>query len=140
MKDENMKDENIKQEKNLSTKFFPKVWYSITKIEKYPEMATQGFGKAFSYMCKLVVILAIVLCIGTIYQTNSLIKQGIDYLEKDFPDFSYKDGILNVNSEQKLEFSNVESIADKIIIDTNTEDEEIINQYVQSISRLTEME
>ena len=139
MKDENIKNENTKQEKNLSTKFFPKIGYSITKIEKYPEMATQGFGKAFSYLCKLVVILAIVVCIGTIYQTHTLIKQGTNYLEKDFPDFNYKDGILNVNSEQMLEFSNVESIADKIIIDTNTEDEEVINQYVQSIPRFTEM-
>ena len=91
-------------------------------------------------MCKLVIILAIVLCAGTIYQTNTLIKQGVDYLEKDFPDFNYKDGILNVNSEQMLEFSGVESVADKIIIDTKTEDEATINQYIQNVSRFTEME
>ena len=135
-----MNEENANQEKKTKTNFFSKVWYSITKIEKYPEMASSGFGKAFSYLCKLVIILAIVLCAGTIYQTNTLIKQGVDYLEKDFPDFNYKDGILNVNSEQMLEFSGVESVADKIIIDTKTEDEATINQYIQSVSRFTEME
>ena len=135
-----MNEENANQEKKTKTNFFSKVWYSITKIEKYPEMASNGFGKAFSYLCKLVIILAIVLCVGTIYQTNTLIKQGVDYLEKDFPDFNYKDGILNVNSEQMLEFSGIESVADKIIIDTKTEDEATINQYIQSVSRFTEME
>ena len=135
-----MNEENANQEKKTKTNFFSKVWYSITKIEKYPEMASSGFGKAFSYLCKLVIILAIVLCAGTIYQTNTLIKQGVDYLEKDFPDFNFKDGILTVNSEQMLEFSNVESIADKIIIDTKTEDEATINQYIQNVSRFTEME
>lgn len=135
-----MNEENANQEKKTKTNFFSKVWYSITKIEKYPEMASNGFGKAFSYLCKLVIILAIVLCAGTIYQTNTLIKQGVDYLEKDFPEFSYKDGILSVNSEQMLEFSGVESVADKIIIDTKTEDEATINQYIQSVSRFTEME
>ena len=135
-----MNEENANQEKKTKTNFFSKVWYSITKIEKYPEMASNGFGKAFSYLCKLVIILAIVLCAGTIYQTNTLIKQGVDYLEKDFPEFSYKDGILSVNLEQMLEFSGVESVADKIIIDTKTEDEATINQYIQSVSRFTEME
>ena len=135
-----MNEENANQEKKTKINFFSKVWHSITKIEKYPEMASNGFGKAFSYLCKLVIILAIVLCAGTIYQTNTLIKQGVDYLEKDFPEFSYKDGILSVNLEQMLEFSGVESVADKIIIDTKTEDEATINQYIQSVSRFTEME
>ena len=54
-------DENNQEEKNQTEEvkkqgFFKKVWYSITKIERYPEMAAQGLGKAFSYICKVVAI------------------------------------------------------------------------------------
>ena len=49
MKQEERKEEqpkeNINEKKNKKG-FFKKIWYSITKIEKYPEMAIDGVGKA----------------------------------------------------------------------------------------------
>ena len=55
--EENHKKEEIKEKvENEEVKkqgFFKKVWYSITKIERYPEMAAQGLGRAFSYICKV---------------------------------------------------------------------------------------
>ena len=38
--------------------FFKKVWLSITKFESYPEMATEGVGRAISYLFKLSKLLA----------------------------------------------------------------------------------
>ena len=38
------------KEEVVNINFFKKVWYSITKFEKYPEMATEGFGKAVKYL------------------------------------------------------------------------------------------
>ena len=67
MENKDLQNENdtIKNEENeLRIKqigFFKKVWYSITKIEKYPEMAAQGVGRALSYLTKLVVCIALVL-------------------------------------------------------------------------------
>ena len=55
------KKEEYKELKGMG--FFKKVKYSIFNIEKYPELATEGVGKAISYIAKLVVILAIVLYI-----------------------------------------------------------------------------
>lgn len=120
------------EEKFRAKNFFEKIAYSITKIEKYPEMAAEGVGKAISYIVKLVAILALVLCVWMTYKTYNLVNQGIEYLENSFPDFSYKDGILQVDSqEQPIILENKEF--GKVIIDTNTDSEEQINQYTNSI-------
>lgn len=112
--------------------FFKKVWNSITKIEEYPNMSAQGLGKAISYLAKIVSLISIVFCLGMIYQTHNLINEGVQYIQNEFPEFSYKDGILNVESETPIEVTD-SPIADKIIIDTKTEKQEKINQYMNQI-------
>ena len=135
-------DNKIQEDKNNSSKqtekvkkegFFKKVWNSITKIEKYPEMAAQGLGKAFSYICKVVAILAIVLCLGTMYQAYQIMQEGVQYLQNEFPEFSYKDGVLTVQSDEVITISAENSYVGEVIIDTKTEDEQTINQYITKI-------
>lgn len=125
-----------KETKNKEVKigFFKKVWYSITKIEKYPDMATQGIKKSIGYLVKGVAILTIILSLGIIYQLNNLVQEGIKYLQNEFPEFSYENGTLNVESEKELIISENNSAIGKIIIDTKTEDEQTINQYIQNIT------
>ena len=131
------KTENVKNNTNQNIEkpkgFFKKIWYSITKIEKYPEMAVEGVGKALSYIAKLVAILAIVLCVWLTYRTYDMVNTGIDYLENEFPNFTYKDGILQVESTEQPLIIESEQFG-KIIIDTNTDSEEKINEYTNSIS------
>ena len=129
----NLENENNQNKKIKEPGFFKKVWYSITKIERYPEMAAQGLGKAFSYICKVVAILAIILCLGSIYQAYQILQEGVAYLQNEFPEFSYSDGILNVNSENPIIISPEDSYVGKAIIDTKTEDEQTINQYISQI-------
>ena len=124
------KKEEYKELKGLG--FFKKVKYSILNIEKYPELATEGIGKALTYIAKLVVILAVVLSVWTLYQTYQMIDEGTNYLENEFPDFSYSDGTLTVDSQEALIFDNEQF--GKIIVDTNTDSEENINQYLNQIN------
>ena len=124
------KKEEYKELKGMG--FFKKVKYSIFNIEKYPELATEGVGKAISYIAKLVVILAIVLSVWTLYQTYQMINEGINYIENEFPDFSYSDGMLTVDSEEPIVIENEQF--GKIIVDTNTDSEETINQYLNQIN------
>ena len=124
------KKEEYKELKGMG--FFKKVKYSIFNIEKYPELATEGVGKAISYIAKLVVILAIVLSVWTLYQTYQMINEGINYIENEFPDFSYSDGMLTVDSEEAIVIENEQF--EKIIVDTNTDSEETINQYLNQIN------
>lgn len=134
MSEENKEETKVKEEKSKKNdNFFRQVWHSITKIEKYPELASKGLGKAFVYLSKLVAILAIILCIGWTYQTYQLIQDGIVYMQNDFPEFSYKDGTLDVKSEDVINISSEDSILGETIIDTKTEDVNIENQYRNQI-------
>ena len=132
MKDEESKEKTEKKE--LKMNFFNKVKYSIFKIEKYPDMAAEGVGKAISYMSILVAILAVILCIGMLYQTHDLLQDGIHYIQNEFPEFSYKEGILKVESENVITISEDDSVMGKTIIDTKAEDEQTINQYINSVT------
>ena len=124
------KKEEYKDVKGMG--FFKKVKYSIFNIEKYPEMATEGIGNTLSYIAKLVMILAVVLSVWTLYQTYQMINEGTSYLENEFPDFSYSDGTLTVDSEEAIIIENEQF--GKIIVDTNTDSEETINQYLNQIN------
>lgn len=134
MSEEKQKEEIKKTIEEEQVGFFKKVWYSIVKIEKYPNMAAQGLGKAISYMAKIVAILAIVLCLGMVYQANGMVKEGIAYLQNEFPEFSYKDGNLNVESEEKIVISEEDSVVGRTIIDTKTEDEQVVNGYINEVT------
>ena len=118
------KKEEYKELKEMG--FFKKVKYTSFNIEKYPEIA------AISYIAKLVVILAIVLSVWTLYQTYQMINEGTNYIENEFPDFSYSDGMLTVDSEEAIVIENEQF--GKIIVDTNTDSEETINQYLNQIN------
>ncbi len=115
--------------------FFKRFWNSIVKIEKYPDMAAEGSVRAFTYLCKIVAILAIVLCIGMMYQTYQILQEGIRYLQNEFPEFSYEDGVLQVASEERLTISEEDSYVGRTIIDTKTEDEQTVNKYINEIEK-----
>lgn len=126
---------NEEKEQKIKMGFFHKIWDSITKIEKYPDMAAEGLGKALAYISKIVAILAVILCLGMVYQTYQMIQEGVQYLKHEFPEFSYKEGKLDILSEEKIIISEEDSYIGKTIIDTKTEEEQTINQYVNEITK-----
>lgn len=132
--DKNKKNQNSENNNDLFKKkgFFKKLWYSITKIEKYPEMATEGVPRAFIYLLKIVAIFVIISCLCSIYQLNTIVKQGVEYLKNDFPEFSYKDGILDVQSDEPIIYEDNPQFG-MMFIDTKTDDETKINEYIDSI-------
>lgn len=119
--------------KNSKTNFIKDVWNSITKIEKYPELASRGLPKAIKYLVQLIILFAIVINIGDLYEINKQVKEISQYIEAEIPDFTYNEGFLNVNSEETIvkETTNF----GKIIINTKEEDENQINNYIDSISK-----
>ena len=132
--EEQRKKEEFEKMAKKEQGFFRKIYNSIFKIEKYPDMSSQGFPKALSYLGKLVAIFTIVVCLGIVFQTQKSIQQGVNYLENSFPNFSYKDGILNVESEEAI-IIDEPPIAEKIIIDTKTEDANKINEYINQLEK-----
>lgn len=122
------------EEETKKLRFHNKVWNSISKIEKYPDMAAEGLKSALKYLVKLVAVLTLVVCVGIIYQTNSLIKKGVNYLQNEFPEFSYKDGKIEVLSDSEIKTSAGEKYIGKVIVDAKTEEETKINQYINEIT------
>ena len=115
-------------------KFFKRLWYSISKIEKYPDMAAEGFKRALGYLVKIVMLLTLVISAGMIYQTNTLIQKGVNYLRSEIPEFTYKDGVLSVASETELRINQEKFPIGEVIVDTNTDDEQKVNQYINEVT------
>ena len=132
-KKEQMQKEKQSETQNFQKGFFKKLWYSIVNIEKYPEMATEGVGRAISYLFKIVAILAVVLSIWMTYESYEAVRNGVDYLQNEFPTFSYQDGTLLVETEEPIVIGAEQSGVGKIVVDTKTDSEEQINQYLNEI-------
>lgn len=124
--------DSSEQNKTKKIGFFKKVWYSITKFERYPEMATEGVGSAFAYLAKLMLIFSAILVIGMIYNLNQTPQQGMKYVDENFEEINYKDGILQVKPVND-KVSKTESERGTMIIDTETEDSQVIQEYEKDI-------
>lgn len=71
--------------KYIKPNFFKKVWYSITKFEKYPEMAALGAKQAIIYFSELMIIFSIIFTVAYVYYVSNV----AEYEEKDL-NFSQK--------------------------------------------------
>lgn len=117
---------------NMKKGFFKKVWYSIDKIEKYSELSAEGFGRAIKYLSILIIILSIISSVVTVYKTSLEIKDIAQYINEKSPELTYNDGTLQVESEEAIIDDN--SNFGKVIIDTKTDSEEQINQYINQVN------
>lgn len=112
-------------------RFFKKLWYSLDKIDKYSELSAEGLGKAIKYLIVLIMILAMVSSLSTVYTTRLVVKHIAQYIEENAPELTYSEGTLTVDSEDVIIDEN--NNFGKIIIDTKTEDEEKVNEYVENV-------
>ena len=134
-KTDDVKEKLKKEDENeLNMGFFKKLWYSIVDVEKYPSMVAQGFGRAVGYLVKIIIILTIVFCLGVVYQAYGVVNEGVEYLQNSFPEFSYKDSVLNIEGNMPITISAEDSYVGETIIDTKTEDENTINDYVNKVT------
>lgn len=123
---QNSDEENLKRV-DFKKGFFKKVKLSIFNVEKYPEMAVEGVPRAIAYLAKLVAILAVIVCVCLVVKTNQVVNQTVDYIENNFPDFSYQDGVLDVKSDDVLTYEN--DYFGKIVVDTKSEEKEIDENF-----------
>lgn len=136
MKENPQNKEEIKEEKpkkdEMKKGFLKKVWYSIDKIEKYAELSAEGFGRAIKYLSILVIILAIISSLVSTYRTSLEMKNIAQYINEKAPELTYNDGTLQVESDEVI--TDDSSNFGKVIIDTKTDSEEQINQYINQIN------
>lgn len=129
-------DEDKKENKPRKILFFKKVWYSITKFEKYVDMSLEGTGRALKYLLQIVSIFVLIIAILGIYSANISLNKFIKNIEDNLPDFKYAEGQITLESAEE---NKVYTLQDKdlnfgkVIIDLNTEDNNIIAEYENTI-------
>lgn len=127
------KVEKVDNETNeLKKGFFKKVWYSIYKIEKYSELSAEGFKIAIKYFAILILVIAVMASLASVYKTTLKVNNISKYINDKAPELSYKDGTLSVDSQDVI--TDEDNDFGKIIIDTNTDDEQQINQYINDVN------
>ena len=67
-----MEKEGTKKEQFMKLNFFKKVWISISKFEKYPEMAALGVKKALIYFTELMLVFSIIFTGSYIYYVSNI--------------------------------------------------------------------
>lgn len=67
-----MEKEGTKKEQFMKLNFFKKVWISISKFEKYPEMAALGVKKAIIYFTELMLVFSIIFTGSYIYYVSNI--------------------------------------------------------------------
>lgn len=113
------------KEEVVNINFFKKVWYSITKFEQYPAMATEGLKRAIKYLIMLTAIVTVFVMIGSILQMKTLVGELAKYVQDNIPEFSYSNGNISMESQEAIIIENVEYTGiDKIVINTLTENDE----------------
>ena len=135
---ESSNEEQVLEGKEVKPKkinFFKKVWYSITKFDKYLEMGLEGVGRAIKYLLQITAVFALLIALIGVYDTNKNLEGFKQNIDTNVPNFKYSEGTLSLETEEnevyKLKDTNFGF--GTIIIDLNAEDENIISGYETSI-------
>ena len=96
----------------------------------------KGMGRTCLYLLQMVAIITIIVVAVLIYQFSTTMQSAVIYLMIMYKKMSYTDGILTVNSNQKLEVDTNSTIAQKIIVDTSDLTDEQIEQYRTDLNDL----
>ena len=125
-----------KQQTKKRDRFFKTVLKSIKDFDKYEQFGLEGMGRTCLYLLQMVAIITIIVVAVLIYQFSTTMQSAVIYFNDNVQEMSYTDGILTVNSNQKLEVDANSTIAQKIIVDTSDLTDEQIEQYRTDLNDL----
>lgn len=125
-----------KQQTKKRDGFFKTVLKSIKDFDKYEQFGLEGMGRTCLYLLQMVAIITIIVVAVLIYQFSTTMQSAVIYFNDNVQEMSYTDGILKVNSNQKLEVDTNSTIAQKIIVDTSDLTDEQIEQYRTDLNDL----
>ena len=113
------------KEEVVNINFLKKIWYSVTKFEQYPAMATEGLKRAIKYLIMLTAIVTIFVMIGSLLQMKTLISDLAQYIQDNIPQFSYSEGKLSMEIEETIVIENIQYTGiDRVVINTIAETDE----------------
>lgn len=103
-----MESNQSKKEQYLKLNFFKKIWYSITKFEKYPELAALGVKKALIYFTELIVIFCAIYTGSYVYYVSNVAsfeEENLSFSQKVIKTMIKETGSENEQINQALEIA-----------------------------------
>lgn len=120
-----MEEKEDEKYRVVNINFFKKVWYSITKFEKYPEMATEGLGRALKYLVMMCAFITVFMTISSFIEMKKVVLNLSEYIEQNIPEFSYEDGQIQMDTEEPIIIDNIQYDGiNRIIINPLLENDE----------------
>ena len=100
-------NEEIRQQ-FFKMNFFQKIWYSISKFEKYPEMAALGVKKALVYFTELIIIISIIFTGIYVYYIKNIAEFDEEL------SFSEKTASILTRKVNKEKIKNIKNITESL--------------------------
>lgn len=97
---ENTSKEETKEINTGKINFFKKVWFSVTKINKYEEMTEQGIKSSIKYFFTLMALIALILAIIATFIQSDIVKDALSYLDEKLPEMKIADNKLSLENEE----------------------------------------
>lgn len=99
--------------------FFQKFYKSLYSFKTYNYFLTENLGKGILYLLILVLFTTTLTSIALFFKVNNFKHQLDDMISTELGDFSITNGILTINKEMPINYSNTDiGINQLIIIDT----------------------
>ena len=134
-KQEKANKKELFKEKIINKFYFLKqFYYSVFKINKYNVLLQDGFIKSFKYMLKLLLILGLIYAIILSTTSQKNMYKLREYLSENLPDLTYENNEITTNIEERIILDNElvkVNFGGQIIIDTNTDYETLVEEYLQ---------
>ena len=122
------------EEKKIS--FFKKIKNSIFDLDSYQELAAEKISRTIGYIVLLMLIFGIVVSFAYTYKFSQIIKEAEVYINTKISEINYEDYKLTVKFNDNEKSANIITdniLVNKIIINTEVEDEEEIDKNIEEI-------
>lgn len=124
----------MKNEEKLT--FWKKLKISITDFERYQDLAAERVIKTIIYISTILLIFSLVVAGTYTYKISATISDISNYIKENIETITFKNNKLNIipkSQEESIIIDN-EDIGVMVIINTNLEEEQQINEAINEIS------
>ena len=119
------------------TSFFKKVKTSVFDFDGYQDLAAEKLNRTIGYIAILMLVFSIIVSAIYTFQIYSMINNIKNYINNEIAEVNYENYEINIipnNGEEITRISVNNMISTEIIINTQTDDEEKIQETINEIN------
>lgn len=124
-------------DKTRKLNFFKKLYYSLFKLDKYPELLKEGFKNSLYYIIDIIIIMSIIYSAIVTLAAKNNTNNLKECLKQNLPEFTYTKGtLLAENENTTIIDENIvkANFGARIIINTNLEKDVLLESFKEEPS------